>query len=188
MAGDPTRSASVQAALEHRVARVAVEAGGGEERRAGAAGEERVAPGQARGLSKRVDRETTRALEPHLVLRSLERREQREAAARGAVTDPVAFVGTGRPCSPDELSAGEQELLVEVVARGGDDPRCARAPLELAVAAPVGQPVLTRRGSRERGGGFGTQQLVARIVDLEERANVAGEPMDGADPAEARVP
>src|SRR3954471_19892965 len=125
MAGDPTRSASVQAALEHRVARVAVEAGGGGEGRAaaagegggegpraGAAGEERVAPGQARGLSKRVDRETTRALEPHLVLRSLERREQREAAARGAVTDPVAFVGTGRPCSPDELSAGEQELLV----------------------------------------------------------------------------
>jgi hypothetical protein len=98
-------SASVQASLEHRVAGVGVEAGGGKERRAGAAGEERVAPAQARGLTERVNREAACALEPQLVLRALEGREQREAVAGRAVTDPVPLVGTGRACSPDELGA-----------------------------------------------------------------------------------
>src|SRR4051794_541604 len=172
-------SASVPAALEHRVARVGVEAGGGEERGAGSAGEERVAAGQARSLSEGVDGEAARASEPQLVLGSLEGREQREAVARRAVADSVAFLDLGRPCSPDELCAGEQELLVEVVARGGDYARRARAPLELALAAPVGEPVLMRRAARKGGCGVGAQRLVAQVVDLQQRANVAGEPMDG---------
>src|SRR2546423_4008559 len=181
-------SASVLAALEHRVARVGVEAGGDEERSGGAAGDERVAAGQAADLSERVKGEGARAIEPQLVLRSLECGEQPEAVARRAVTDSVAFLRSGRPCSPDELGAGEQELLVEVVARGGDDARRARAPLELALTAPVGEPVLMRRGAREGGCGVGAQRLVAWVVDLQQRATVAGEPVDGADPAEARVP
>ena len=101
---------------------------------------------------------------------------------------PCPFSSPGGACSPDELGAGEQQLLVEVVARGGDDSRRARAPLELPLAAPVREPVLTRRRARERGGGVGAQRLVARVVDLEQRPHVAGEPVDGADAAEARPP
>src|SRR5207244_4379273 len=121
--------------------RVAFEAGGGVEGGAGTAGEEGVAAGQVRGLCESVNREATCAIEPHLVLRALERGEQREAVARGAVADPVPFLGAGRACSPDELGAGEQQLLVDVIAGGGDDSRRGRAPLKLALAAPVGEPV-----------------------------------------------
>src|SRR5262249_36968596 len=148
---DRTRSASVHPAggLEHRIARVGLEARGGEERRADAAGEERVAAGHPRGLGECVSRKPAGPIEPQLVLRPLECGEQREAVARGAVTDPVTLLGTGRTRAPDELRAREEELLVEVAARGGDDSGRARAPLKLALAAPVGQAILARRGTRE---------------------------------------
>src|SRR3954469_2895420 len=143
--GDRTWSASSRwpVALEHRVVRIAVEASRGKERGSRAAGEERVAAGHVPRLRQGVHREAARAFEPQLVLRPLECGEQGEAVARGAVADPVPLLLARRADPPDELGTGEQELLVEIVARGGDDSGPGRAPLELALVAPVCAPVLT---------------------------------------------
>src|SRR5262249_32971500 len=114
-------------------------------------------------LCERVDGEAARAFEPALVAGAGERLQEREAVARRAMAEAVAFlvpVGAG---APDELGAGEHKVLVEVVPRAADDTRCARAPLEddPAVtrtrklrsrrAGPVGEPALAERMSRENG-------------------------------------
>src|SRR4051812_18834194 len=188
--GDRTWSASSRwpVALEHRVAGVALEASRGEEGGSGASGEERAAAGHALSLRQSVHSEATRPFEPDLVLRPLERGKQREAVARGAMADPVPLLVARRTCLPDELCTSDEKLLVEIVARGGDDSRPARTPLELALASPVREPVLTLRRARECGGGLGAQRLLPQIVYLDQRPHVAGVPVHGSDPAEARPP
>ena len=83
--------------VDDREARVAVEAGGGEERSADVAGEERVAAAAVRGrdplrLGERVDGEAPGTFEPELVAGARECLEEREAVARAAVAEAVAFL------------------------------------------------------------------------------------------------
>ena len=72
--------------VDDREARVAVEAGGGEERSTDVAGEERVATAAIRGrdpfrLGERVDGETAGAFKPALVAGARERPQERETVA-----------------------------------------------------------------------------------------------------------
>ena len=183
-------SASVLAALEHRVARVGVEAGGGEERRAGTAGEERVAAGQAprparaRGpRSGARDRATARPACARTRRAARSRCRMCRGRSRALSRYPA------RACPPDELGTGEQELLVEVVARGGDDSRRARAPLELALAAPVREPVLD--ASPRARGRLRTRRASDSLREsstCSSARTLPASPCDGADPAEARAP
>src|SRR5918992_920477 len=121
--------------VEDRVARVDVEASRGEEGSADITGPERVTAAtvhsaEALDLAERVDGETSRSLEPALVAGARERLEEREPVARGAVADAVALLVTVGAGAPDQLGAGEHELLVEVLPGAGDDTRRAGAPLE----------------------------------------------------------
>src|SRR5438105_15826770 len=106
--------------VEDRVAGVEIEAGGREERCADITGEEGVATAAVRlgdplGLGERVDAEAARALEPALVAGALERLQEREAVAGGAVAEAVAFLVAVGARPPDQLGAREQGLLVSVV-------------------------------------------------------------------------
>src|SRR5262245_62092633 len=83
--------------VDVREARVGVEAGGGEERGADIAGEERVAAAAIRGrdplcLCECVDGEASGVFEPALVAGAGERLQQREAVARRPVAETVAFL------------------------------------------------------------------------------------------------
>src|SRR5579884_3755595 len=127
--------------VDDREAGVEVEAGGGEERGADVAGEERVAAATSRGcdalgLRERVESEAAGTLEPALVAGPRERLEEREAVAGGAVAETVALLVTVGACPPDELGAGEQELLVHVAPGAGDHSRGAGAPLQADAAVP----------------------------------------------------
>src|SRR6059058_2686445 len=107
-----------------------------------------------------MDGEAAFALEPALVAGAGERLEQREAVPRGAVAEAVAlFVAVGAG-APDQLGAGEQQFLVEILPGAGDDTRSACAPLETdaAVSAselrtrragPVGEAAIAERGAAE---------------------------------------
>src|SRR5207253_10799557 len=121
--------------VDDRVARVEVETGCGEERSADVAGEERVAAPAILGrdplrLGERVDGEASGAFEPALVAGPGERLQEREAVARRAVAETVAFLVPVGARAPDELGAAEHEVLVEVVPRAGDDTWRAGAPLK----------------------------------------------------------
>src|SRR5438034_2230852 len=150
------------------VARIGVEAGGGEHRGADVSVEERVAAAAVRGgdpfrLCERVEGEASGAFEPALVAGAGERLQKREAVARGAVAEPVALLILVGACAPDELGAGEHEVLVQVVPGACHDTGSARAeletdptvtwPLELRArhAGPVGEAILAERMSREDG-------------------------------------
>jgi putative ABC transport system ATP-binding protein len=149
-------------------ARIGVEAGGGEQRGADVSVEERVAATAVRGsdplrLREGVDGEAARPLEPALVAGARERLEEREAVTRGAVAEAVALLVAVGARTPDELGAGEQEVLVEILPGAGDDTWRAGAPLETDPtvswprelrtrrAGPVGEAVLAERMSRENG-------------------------------------
>src|SRR5205085_5324766 len=104
--------------VDDREAGVGVEAGRGEERRADVAVEERVAAPAVRGgvalrLRERVESKAPGALDPPLVARAGEGFEEREAVARCAVAEAVAFLVAVGAGPPDELRSGEQETLVE---------------------------------------------------------------------------
>jgi hypothetical protein len=121
--------------VDDREAGIPVEAGGGEERSPHVAAEERVAAPAIRHrdplrLGERVDGEASGAFEPELVAGARERLQEREAVARGAVADTVALLVLVGARAPEELGAGKQEILVEVVPGAGDDTRSAGAPLE----------------------------------------------------------
>src|SRR5690349_10159747 len=152
--------------VDDRGARIGVEAGGGEERGADIAGEERVAAAAIRGrhplcLGERVHCEASGAFEPTFVAGAGERLQEREAVPRRAVAETVALLVLVGARAPDELGAGKHELLVEVLPRAGKDTRRAGAPLEAdpAVtrtrklrsrrAGPVGEAVLAERVPRE---------------------------------------
>src|SRR6478672_2433006 len=135
----PTGSAAVGWLVLHDVddweTRIAVEAGGGEEGGADVSVEERVAAAAVRGggprrLGEGVDGEAARPLEPALVAGARERLEEREAVSRGAVAEAVALLVAVGARTPDELGAGDEEVLAEVVPRTGEDARRAGAPLE----------------------------------------------------------
>src|SRR5205814_227790 len=117
------------------IARVGVETGGGEHRGADVSVEERVAAAAVRGgdplrLGEGVDGEAARPLDPALVAGARERLQEREAVARGAVAEAVALLVAVGAGLPDQLRAGEQEVLAEVVPGAGEDARRAGAPLE----------------------------------------------------------
>src|SRR5262249_20445035 len=122
-----------------------------------------------------------------------ERLQEREAVARGAVAEAVAFlvpVGAG---APDELGASEHKVLVEVVRGAGDDTGRARAelktdptvarPLELGArrAGPVGEPVLAERMSRENGRALVGDGIVGLVAEQSEC--VSGHPVERAEAA-----
>ena len=65
-----------------------------------------------------------------LVASARERLQEREAIARRTVAETVAFLVLVGARVPDELGAGEYEVLVEVVRRAVDYTRRAGAPLE----------------------------------------------------------
>ena len=115
-------------------ARIGVEARGGEERGADVSVEERVAAAAVRGgdplrLGECVDGELAGPLEPAFVAGACERLEEREAVTRSAVAEAVALLVPVRARTPDELGAGEQKVLVEILPSTGDDTRRAGAPL-----------------------------------------------------------
>src|SRR5436190_9366081 len=141
------------------IAGIGVEAGRSEERGPHVARPERVAAAAVHsseplGLVERVDGKPARAVEPALVAGAREGLEESEPVSRGAVADAVALlvaVGSGLP---DELRAGEQQLLVEVLQGAGDDARSPRAPLQASGLAtwcsrPVRKAVLADCMPRE---------------------------------------
>src|SRR5207248_9875061 len=105
--------------VEDRIARVDVEASRSEQRGAHVARPKRVTAtavrrAEACDLTERVDGEAARALEPALVAGARERLEEREPVARRAMTDAVALLVAVGAGLPDQLGAGEQELLIEI--------------------------------------------------------------------------
>src|SRR5439155_20613229 len=83
-------------------------------------------------------------------------------------------------CLPDQLRAGEQQLLVEILPGAGEDPRRARAPLEADPAAgdselwtrrarPVGGPVLAERVAGEHVRRLGGERVVRLEPEQGER-------------------
>ena len=184
--------------VDDREARVAVEAGSGEERSADVAGEERVAAaavrsGDPRRLGEGVDGEAARPLEPALVAGARERLQEREAVARRAVAETVALLVPVGARAPDELGAGKHEILVEEVPGAGDDPRRAGAPLHTdpAVswprelrsrrAGPVGEAVLAERMSRENGRALARDGIVG--VEAEQSECVSRDAVECAQAA-----
>src|SRR5215210_3815530 len=127
--------------VENRIARVEVEASRGEEGGAEVACPERVTATTVRSvealdLAERVDGEAAGALEPALVAGARERLQEREPVARGAVADAVALLVAVGAGPPDQLRAGEQEFLVEILPGAGEDTRGAGAPLEADPTIP----------------------------------------------------
>src|ERR687895_2488767 len=105
-----------------------------------------------------MDGEPPRAPEPALVARACECLEEREAVARGAVADAVALLVAVRAGPPDQLGAGEEQLLVEILPGAGEDTVSAGAPLDTdptisgprellpkRCAGPVGEAVIAER-------------------------------------------
>src|SRR5215218_3765197 len=130
--------------LEDRVACVDIEASRSEQSGTDIAGPERVTAAAVRsaeplGLAERVDGEAPRAPEPALVARACERLEEREAVARGAVADAVSLLVAVGAGPPDQLGAGEQQLLVEILAGAGEDAGSAGAPLETDAAVSASE-------------------------------------------------
>ena len=126
--------------VEDRIARVEVEASRSEKRGTDIAGPERVTAAAVHsaeplGLAERVDGEPPRAPEPALVARACERLEEREAVARGAVAEAVALLVAVGAGPPDQLGAGEQQVLSKILPGAGEDSRGARAPPETDPAA-----------------------------------------------------
>ena len=76
-----------------------------------------------------MDGEAAGAFEPALVAGAGERLQEGEAVARCAVAEPVALLILVGACAPDELGAGEHEVLVQVVPGTCHDSRSARAEL-----------------------------------------------------------
>ena len=70
-----------------------------------------------------------RPLEPAFVLRTLEGLQERVPGAGSSVTERGSFLHSGRSRVPGKLRACEQQVVVEVIARGRDDTRCAGAEL-----------------------------------------------------------
>ena len=135
-------------------ARIGVEARGGEEGSADVSVEERVATVAVRSgdplcLGECVDGDAARPLEPVLIAGACERLEEGEAVARGAVAEAVALLVVVRARTPDELGAGEQEVLVEVLPGTGDDTRRAGAPLETDPAVSWPRELRPRRAGAE---------------------------------------
>src|SRR6476659_6744647 len=147
---NPRNVSAVSHDVEDWNARIGVEAGRSEEAGADVSVEERVAAAAVRGgdplrLGEGVDGEAARPLEPALVAGARERLEEREAVARGAVTEAVALLVPVGTRTPDELGASEQEVLAEVVPRTGEDARRAGAPLEGDPAVPRAHERASRR-------------------------------------------
>src|ERR687895_1457321 len=90
-----------------------------------------------------MDGEPPRAPEPALVARACERLEEREAVARGAVAEAMALLVAVGAGSPDQLGAGEQQFLVEILPGAGDDTRRAGAPLETDSTIPSSHELRT---------------------------------------------
>src|SRR5215831_14381607 len=106
-------------AVEHRVGGPRVETVAGEERDPGVAGPQGVAAvAAALDLAERVHCEASRPLEPELVAGPLERLQEREPVAGRPVADARALLHPRGARLPDQLGAGDDELLVEV-GRGG---------------------------------------------------------------------
>ena len=129
-----------------------------------------------------MDGEAARALEPPLVTCACERLEKRKPVAGSTVADAVALLVAVRAGSPDQLGAGEQELLVEVVARAGEHARSAGAPLETDVpvaagklrtrrAGPVGEVALAEGGAVEHGRRLSRERLVRLEPEQGERVS-----------------
>src|SRR6185437_13884194 len=124
--------------------------------------------------------EATGAFEPELVAGPGERLQEREAVARRAVAETVALLVPVGARAPDELGAGEHEVLVEIVPSAGDDTRRAGAPLkddpavswarELRArrAGPVGEAVLAERMSRENGRALARDGVVGLEAEQSE--------------------
>src|SRR6185437_191243 len=105
----------------------------------------------------------------------------------------VAFLVLVRARAPDELGAGEHEILVEVVPGAGEDTRSAGAPLqhdpavararELRAwrAGPVGESVLAERVSREDGGALARDGVVR--LETEQGECVARDAVERAEAA-----
>ena len=92
-------------------------------------------------LLERVHREPPCAFEPQLVAGARERLQERVAVAGGSVADATSPSHSGRTDAPRELSAGREQLLVQVRRRARHDARRSRAPLhaDLAVARRRGR-------------------------------------------------
>ena len=114
----------------------------------------------------------SRPLEPVLIAGACERLEEREAVTRGTVAEAVALLVPVGTRTPDELGAGEQEVLVEILPGAGDDTWRAGAPLETDPAVswplelrprrarPVRETVLAERMLRENGGALASDGSV----------------------------
>src|SRR5439155_22427174 len=98
--------------------------------------------------------------------------EKCEPVARCGVAEAVAFLVAVGACAPDELGAGEQEVLVEVVPGAGEDTGGAGAPLETDPtisrarelrprrAGPVGEATLAECMPGENGCGLARECIV----------------------------
>src|SRR5690242_20127929 len=136
-------------------ARIGVEASGGEECGAHVSVEQRVAAAAVRGgdplcLGDGVDGEAARPLEPALVAGARERFEEREAVTGRTVAKAVALLVAVSARTPDELGAGEQEVLVEILPGAGDNAWRAGAPLETDPTVSWPRELPTRRSGPVR--------------------------------------
>ena len=109
------------------------------ESRADVAGPERVATAPALRLQpldllERVHGEPPRSVEPLLVAGPLERSQQRVSVPGRAVADAGAFLQAVRACTPGQLGACKEQLLIEVGGRRNDDSRGAATPLDTDLA------------------------------------------------------
>src|SRR5207244_11836051 len=120
--------------------------------------------------------------------------EWREAVPRGTVAEAVALLVPVGTRTPDELGAGEQEVLVEILPGAGDDTWRAGAPLETDPtvswprelrtrrAGPVREAVLAERMSRENGRALARN----RTIWLEPEQNES-DPRDTVERGESGV-
>ena len=100
------------------------------------------------------------------------------------MAETVSFLVAVCACVPDELGAGEQEVLVEVVPGAGEDTGGAGAPLETdstisraqerttGCSRPVGQAVRTHRVPGENGCGLAREPIVR--LEAEQGKRVSG--------------
>src|SRR5438067_12652190 len=77
-----------------------------------------------------MDGEAACTLEPALVACARERLQEREAVARGAVTEAVSLLVAVGAGLPRQLGAGEEQVFVQVVGSRSDHSRRAVAPLQ----------------------------------------------------------
>src|SRR5436190_6695037 len=133
-----------------------------------------------------MDGEPACALEPSFAACTGEGLQEREAVARGAVTEAVPLLVAVGAGPPRQLGAGEEQVLVQVIGSRSDHSRGAVAPLEpddavIALEAvprdgrPGRESLFDNRLARENGRGVAPKRLAPLTADLQERMDVARE-------------